>query len=210
MQLPKPSESGSFELTPAGTFLATCYRFIDRGTHASEYMGDKKIRREVMLSWELDGELMSDGRPFSASKTYTWSMHEKATLRKDLESWRGKAFVDEDFDGPTAFNVKKLIGVSCMMTITHETRDGKTFAKVASIGKLMRGMTPPALINKPVYLALTPDEWDAEAYGTLSDKMKMIISESPEYKEIMAKGHRSDDPGNGHYTGHAPDDDMPF
>src|SRR5271168_3727728 len=100
MFLPKPSDNGNFELTPAGTFLALCYRFIDRGTQISEFMGEKKTRREVMISWELVGEVMSDGRPFSASKTYTLSMHEKATLRKDLEAWRGKAFVDADFEGP--------------------------------------------------------------------------------------------------------------
>lgn len=210
MQLPKPSESGSFELTPAGTFVAVCYRFIDRGTQISEYMGDKKIRREVMLSWELADELMSDGRPFSASKTYTWSMNEKATLRKDLESWRGRAFEDADFEGENAFNTKKLLGAPCMMTITHETRGDKTYAKVASIGKLLKGVTPPPLVNKIQYLSLTPEGWDAAVYADLSEKMKSVISSSPEYREMMEKNHRHDDPGNGFHPGHDPSDEIPF
>lgn len=210
MQIPKPSESGSFELTPAGTFVAVCYRFIDRGTQVAEFMGDRKIRREVMISWELADELMADGRPFAASKTYTWSMHEKATLRKDLEAWRGKAFTDDDFDGPNAFNTKKLLGAPCMLTITHETKDGKTYAKISSIGKLMRGMTPPPLVNPIQYLALTEEGWDASVYGALSDKMKSVISASPEYKEIIAKSHRHDDPGNGFNAGGDPNDEIPF
>jgi len=209
MQIPKPSESGTFELTPAGTFVAVCYRFIDRGTQMTEYMGEKKTRREVMLSWELADELMADGRPFSASKTYTWSMNEKATLRKDLESWRGRAFSDDDFDGPNAFNTKKLLGAPCMLTITHETKEGRTFAKIAGIGKLVKGMKPPPIINPIAYLSLQKDGWDAEVYGNLSEKMKEIIAASPEYKELMQNARQHDDPGNG-YVGHDMSDDIPF
>ena len=210
MFLPKPSESGSFELTPSGTFVAICYRFIDRGTQITEFNGERKTRREVMLTWELPAELMTDGRPFSASKTYTWSMHEKATLRKDLESWRGLAFTDADFEGPKAFNTKKLIGAACMLTITHTTKGDKTFANVAAIGKLVRGINAPEMINKGVYLALVKDEFDVEAMGGLSDKMKQIVMGSPEYKELMGAARHHDDPGNGHHMGVDPDDDIPF
>lgn len=209
MQLPKPGEGGTFELTPAGTFIAQCYRFLDLGTHTSEFMGDRKTRREVMISWELADELMSDGRPFSASKTYTWSMHEKATLRKDLESWRGKAFTDDDFDGPNAFNTKKLLGAPCMLTISHETKGEKTFSKVVSIGKLLKGVTPPPLYNKIQYLALEDGGFDPEVYASLSDRMKAKIAESPEYMEMMKASRRHDDPGNG-FGGVDPSDEIPF
>lgn len=211
MYLPKPSEGGSFELAPAGTHVAICYRFIDRGTQMSEYNGERKTRREVMLTWELPDEKMDDGRPFSVSKTYTWSMHEKATLRKDLEAWRGRAFNDEDFEGPNAFNTKKLLGACCMLSITHETKKDRTFAKVASIGKLLKGVTPPKLVNPLTYLALIKDEFDAAVFGGLSDKMREVIASSPEYKEIMKADARHDDPGYGGYNGgHDPDDDIPF
>lgn len=210
MQLPKPTEGGNFELTPAGTFVAVCYRFIDIGTQANEYMGEQKIQRKVLLSWELADELMSDGRPFTASKQYTWSMHEKAALRKDLESWRGKAFTDEDFDGPNAFNTKKLLGAPCMLSITHTTKGDKTYSNVANIGKLLKGVTPPPLINKLQYLALIPGEYDAEIYGGLSDNLKAKIAASPEYQEIALGNRQHDDPGNGFHAGHDPDDAIPF
>lgn len=208
MQLPKPS-GNDFAPTPAGTFLGICYRFIDRGTQQSEYMGEKKTRHEVMLSWELAGEFMEDGRPFTASKTYTWSMSEKATLRKDLEAWRGRNFTDDDFDGPNAFNTKKLLGVPCTLTIVHEEKNGNTFAKVASIGKVMKGMEVPPLSNPTVYLGLTPETWSPETYATLSDKMREVIARSPEYQKLLQKNGRHDDPGHGNRRSDF-DDDIPF
>lgn len=210
MYLPKPSENSSFELAPAGTFVAICYRFIDRGTQINEFNGERKTRREVMLTWELPDEKMEDGRPFSISKTYTWSMHEKATLRKDLEAWRGRAFTDEDFEGPNAFNTKKLLGAPCMLSVTHETKKDRTFAKVASIGKLVKGMQVPALVNPTVYLALVKEDFDAGVFGALSDKMREIIAGSPEYRELMKADARHDDPGYGYDPGHDPNDDVPF
>lgn len=209
MYLPKPSESTSFELTPAGTFVAICYRFIDRGTQMSEYMGERKTRHEIMLTWELCNELMEDGRPFSASKTYTWSMNEKASLRKDLESWRGKAFSDDDFDGPNAFNTRKLLGAPCMLNIVHETKNDKTFAKIAGISKLVKGMQVPALVNKPTYLALTQEGWDSETYTNLSERLKEIIASSPEYKDLMQSMSKHDDPGAGQSV-YDYSDEIPF
>jgi hypothetical protein len=209
MYLPKPSEGGTFELAPAGTHIAICYRFIDRGTQMTEYMGERKTRREIMLTWELCNEMMSDGRPFSASKTYTWSMNEKATLRKDLEAWRGKSFVDDDFEGPNAFNTKKLLGAPCMLSIIHETKNDRTFAKVSSIGKLTRGVTVPPLVNAQAYLALCQDGWNPEAFSNLSEKMREIISASPEYKELTQQFARHDDPGAGR-SSYDFNDDIPF
>lgn len=211
MYLPKPSESGSFELPPAGTHVAVCYRFIDRGTQMTEYMGDRKTRHEIMLTWELGEELMSDGRPFSISKTYTWSMNEKATLRKHLEAWRGRAFTDDDFEGPNAFNTKKLLGAPCMLTITHETKGDKTFANISGIGKLTKGFTPKSLSNTTVYLALTKEAWNRDLYEALSEKMKEIIGASPEYKAMMQELRQSDDPGIPEARGGTDlHDDIPF
>lgn len=208
MFIPKPTESANYDPAPAGTHVGVCYRFVDRGTQMKEYSGERKIRHEVMLSWELGDELMTDGRPFSLSKTYSWSMHEKSTLRKDLESWRGRQFVDEDFEGPNAFNTRKLLGAPCMITVTHRSKGDKIYADVAAIGKLTKGIPAPALVNPRAYLALTEDGWSAEVYAGLSEKVKEIIAGSPEYKELMqrlAKPDEHGDDGAGRF-----DDDIPF
>ena len=210
MQLPKPTEGGDYTPAPAGTFMATCYRFIDLGTHVTEYNGERKTRHEVLLSWEIADEIMDNGKPFTINKRYTWSMHEKATLRLHLEAWRGRKFEASDFEGENAFNTKKLIGVPCTLTITQETKhDGKVIAKVSGVGKAMKGISAPPMVNKSVYIALNSDGFDAEAFAELSDYFRDLIQQSPEYKEMMAERRRDDDPPQRtSYDG--PDDDIPF
>ena len=77
---------------PAGMHIARCYRLIDLGTQPKSFQGKPTGEaRKIMASWELLGEdRMDDGKPFTMSKSWFLSMHEKATLRKDLESWRGR------------------------------------------------------------------------------------------------------------------------
>lgn len=211
MHLPTPSEGGSFTPPPPGTHPAICYRFIDLGTQVTDYQGERKVARKVMISWEItDPDVrMDDGRPFIVSSRYTWSMHEKATLRKTLESWRGVPFVDSDF-GAGGFNVKKLIGAGCFLSIIQKEKEGKMYANISGIVKLPKSMNAGTLVNETVYLSL--DDFDRDVFGKLGDGLQKIIKDSPEYQSIMRQSG-----GNGHdeypsdYAGGAPlEDDIPF
>ncbi len=185
MEIPKPSEGGgNFELPPIGTHLAVCYQVIDLGTQEVTYDGQTKHAHQVRVSWELSDERMSDGRPFSVHKKYTWSMHEKATLRHHLEAWRGVAFAEKDF-GKGGFDIKNILGKPCILTVVQSAgNNGKTYANVAGVGKLMKGQK------------------DAAIYASLPDWMKEIIAKSPEYQELagpttapdMADDELADDP----------------
>lgn len=212
MHLPKPSEGGEFTPVPEGTHPATCYRFIDLGTQAGEYMGAPKIARKVMLSWEItDGELkMDDGKPFTISSRYTWSMHEKATLRKTLESWRGKKFEDGDF-GPGGFDIHKLLGAGCYLSVIHTKKDDKTYSNISSIMKLPKGIavTPPE--NPLVYFSLDPDEFDREVFNGFSEGLQNIIKASPEY-QALGKTRSTEDfvPPNFDGDPGFSDSDIPF
>lgn len=209
MKLPKPSEGGAMESAPAGTHIGVCYRFIDMGTQKTEFKGEIKHKRMITISWLLPDELMSDGRPFSVHKRYSWSMHEKSTLRKDLQDWRGKAFSMEDFEGPNAFNTKKLIGQPCMLSVTQDVREGNTYSNVSSVGKLMKGVKPGALTEPTIYISLEKGEFDKDAFDMLRDNMKERIAASPEYKELQGQGKQSvsvDDD----YAGVDADDTIPF
>jgi hypothetical protein len=189
MYLPK-SEGGNFELVPAGTFIARCYRFIDLGSHEQNFQGESKgLKRLVMIGFELPTETMEDGRPFSIHKRYTWSMHEKSGLRKDLESWRGMKFSDADF-GPGGFNVRNLLGKTCTINIVHSEKNNDTFANIASIGKAMKGVAVPEAINPPVYFTLEPDEYEPHVLDSLSDKLKEFIRDTPEYRNLKSGGSR--------------------
>lgn len=186
MYLPK-NEGGNFELTPAGTFIGRCYRFIDLGSHDQTYQGESKgLKRLVMIGFELPTETMEDGRPFSIHKRYTWSTHEKANMRKDLKSWRGAKFNDSDF-GPGGFDVRNLLGVPATLSIVHSENEGKNYANIASIGKAMKGVTLPDPINTPVFLSLEADLFDQEAFDGLSDKLKEFISGTPEWRRLHEK-----------------------
>ena len=183
------SAGGNFQPTPAGNHVAICYRFIDLGTQLIEWKGAQKTQRKVLVSWELPNELMTEGeyagKPFTIGKKYTWSMHEKATLRHDLESWRGKGFTDDDFDGPNRFNVKNIIGKPCMLFVVHESKEGTTYSNIKGIAAMPKGVTAPGQVSPSVYFSLVPEFFDNATLDGLSDKLKEIIKGSPEYKEIV-------------------------
>jgi hypothetical protein len=69
------------------------------------------------------------------SKFYTLSLNEKANLRKDLESWRGKAFSDAEIEN--GFDIEKLIGANCYLNIAQNDK-GKSV--ISAINPLPKGM----------------------------------------------------------------------
>lgn len=204
MNLPRPEEATKFENAPAGVFTAICYRFIDLGTQPNGQFSAPK--HKIMLSWELCGELMKEGentgKPFTVHKRYTWSMHEKANLRHDLKSWRGRDFEPGEIE---RFDTRNLLGKACTVTVTHDVKGDKTYTNVASVGPKMKGVAPEAQVNPNVYLALTPEDFDPNVFAGLRDGLKAVIGASPEYQELM-EGSRINDGG-----GRGPiDDEIPF
>jgi hypothetical protein len=211
MYLPAPTES-NFSPCPEGSHMGVCYRVIDLGTQKTTYQGEAKIAHKVMLSWELPDERMEDGHPFTISQQYTWSMHEKSNLRKHLETWRGVAFKETDF-GPNGFDIRNVIGKSCILGVVHQLKDGKTYANIASVGKAMKGMAiPETTESKQVYVWLHPDRWDPAAFNELSSNLQEKIRLSPEYSEMNRNRHEEYSGAHGlpEQTGGFPDDDIPF
>ena len=186
--------SGSFVEAPLGTHPARCYQIIDLGTQQSEWQGETFIKHQVLVSWEIPGNLMDDGRPISASKFYTLSLHEKSNLGKDLVSWRGRAFTPEEEAG---FDISKLLGVPCMLSIIE--KNGKS--KVGAVMGFPAGMTPVEAINPTVLFDLQEYmRGETTVFDGLSEGLQKIILKA---KEL---GQESENP--------APDDfadkDIPF
>lgn len=188
MYMPPPSSGGDYTPAPAGTHLAICFRVLDLGTQAGQWQGTPNHKHQIQIGWELCDERMEDGRPFTVGKRYTFSSSEKATLRQDLEAWRGRAFTEAELTGgpPNGFHIRKIIGVPCLLTIIHESKqDGKTVAKVNNVTKIMKGQTAPPMVNAPIYLSLVPAEFDRATYDGLPDFFKETIAKSPEYIELF-------------------------
>jgi hypothetical protein len=211
MRLPHPNTAGDFQPLAAGTHTAICYRVIDLGTQASTYQGKTTQKHKVMLSWETPDELMEDGRPFTVSKRYTWTMHAKGILRKDLESWRGAPFQDSDF-GPTGFDIKNLLGKPCTVVVSHSPGDGdKVYTNVDGVGPKMKNVPTPRQHNGNVFLSLDPLEFDEATFQLLPDRIRDIISKSPEFEALSSPGGTTRDYAD-YKSGNRPlvDDDIPF
>jgi hypothetical protein len=99
------------------------------------------LRDVIRLVWEID-ELGADGQPFTVSQKYTASLHEKSRLRHDLESWRGRKFTTEELKG---FDVENVLGANCQINVVHATKEGKTYANIASIVPQAKGQARMAV-----------------------------------------------------------------
>jgi hypothetical protein len=147
----KDTGGGDFELAPEGNHVAVCYMVVDLGVQQTSF-GEK---HKILIGWELVNEPMKDGRPFVISQQYTASLSEKANLRRDLESWRGRKFTKEELDG---FDVSNVVGVPCMISVVHSESNDKHYANVGSVAGLPKGMDKPTAENKIVAYSLETDE----------------------------------------------------
>lgn len=140
----KEGTGAAFVPCPAGSQAAVCVDVIDLGMIENSLFpnkdGSPKLQHKIEVVWE-SSELMDSGKPFLVKKRYTLSLSEKANLRHDLESWRGKSFTDAERLG---FDVEKLLGHACILNVIHKAGSkGGTFANVATVSPLMRGMEKP-------------------------------------------------------------------
>jgi hypothetical protein len=139
------NESKSFTPAPEGVHQAVAVDVIDLGYMDSTWQGKTSKKHKIDLVWQIE-ETRDDGKRFCLYKRYTLSLGEKANLRKDLESWRGKAFTATELAG---FDVETIIGVNCLINVQHSTSaDGaKTYANVVSVMPLLKGLPKIAAVG---------------------------------------------------------------
>ena len=116
----------TYAQAPEGLFAAVCCDVQNLGLIAGAYGAKHKVR----LVWQLDAT-SDDGRRYEVARVYTLSLHERATLRKDLESWRGRAFTEKELDG---FDLEKLLTVNAQVQVVQKLGDdGTIYANVATV-----------------------------------------------------------------------------
>jgi hypothetical protein len=205
---------GNFEKCPSGMHLARCYRIVDLGTQKSEYMGQVKYLHKIMLGWEIHGIdddgnqiKMKDGRPFAIFKNYTLSWSEKANLRLDLQSWRGKPFSQEEM---RKFDLKNVLGAWCMLNVIERAgQDNKTYTNVngvTPVPSIIKQGGLPEAINKNEMFNLQDPDWTL--FDTFSDNLKTKIISSPEFEK--AKGGSPAEAPQAEPEKGFEDDDIPF
>jgi hypothetical protein len=178
MSLVLKRESNNFEMTPAGLFDAVCTQIIDLGTQQSNYSDGVKSQRKVRITWEIVNELMQDNRPFVISKEYGFTLHEKSSLSKDLISWRGKNFTEDELEG---FNLSKILGLACQLNIIHTYNETtkKTYAKISAIVNKNKNFKCEKTFNELLEFDL--DNYNHEIFEKLPEFLQEKIKKSPEY-----------------------------
>ncbi len=193
---------GDFSPTPQGTHLAICNMVVDLGRQRGEYQGVANIKPKVFVRWELPHERLTwtdrdnverEG-PRVISKTYTLSLHENSALRADLVGWRGRNFSPEE---EMAFDVSKLLGVPCMVTVVHKQSNDKTFANVQSVSGVPKGMDKP---GAPEIAPVLYDGDNLSSWDVLPEWLQKKITEQVQDTQTASTPNYADDL----------DDDVPF
>lgn len=182
------------ELIPAGNYIARCYKMIEVGTVEEVILGEKKIMHKVRIGWELPTELRvfseeKGEQPLVIYKEYTLSMADKANLRKDLKSWRGKDFTEEQ---AKSFDITVLVGVPCMINIIHKPSKkdpSRVYEEIAGITPMPKGVTCPEQVNRNFILSY--DNFDEELFNMLPDFIKNKMMTSVEYQAVKNPNSKS-------------------
>jgi hypothetical protein len=181
--------SSNFIPVPTGMHLARCYRIIDLGTQESTYMGNVKQLHKAMFQFEVHSEdaqgnptVTSKGDPMTVSKNFTVTLADKASLRKDLQTWRGKDFTKEELDG---FELKNVLGQWAMLSVVETQNNGNTYTNIATINPVPASIKKNGLPEGKNELKIfSIDNPDMELFESFSDNLKNKIRQSPEWERL--------------------------
>ena len=213
IQILASSTGGSnYEPIAAGTYVARCYSMVHLGTIKESYMGEEKYVNKVRLTFELPTELKvfkeeNGEQPQVISKEFTLSLGDKSNLRAFLNSWRGKALTEDECK---SFDIAVLAGKACTLSIIHKTSkvSGKTYAEIASIGGVMKGMDVPAIMNPEMVFSV--NNFDQVAFDSFPDFIKEKIVSSQEYQTILKTSPVIQDAPENIEFGEITEDDLPW
>lgn len=151
VSMPEPSKD--FKQLEPGTYAAVCDMVVNIGVQQFEFQDEVKNIEQLYLRFEIPSERLEytdkegheQNKPMVIGTILTNSLHEKAKLRHFLDSWRGKAFTESELQ---QFDLSTILGKSCILTVVKRTgNNGKTYANIAGIGRLMKGVAEPKAEN---------------------------------------------------------------
>lgn len=202
--------AGSAHIAPIepGTYPAYCYGLIDLGEQYNEKYA--KWARKVLIMWEIadrDQDLDLGGdhpEPRTISQQYTASINERAALRRDLTSWRGRDFTPAELQ---KFDLHSVVGAPCMLSIVHREYNNNTYAAISAITKLPKGLVPDDPVLERIVFDL--DTSDLKMMELMPEWVENKIKESKQYKERTGTAPQPVDIDELDLPTE-PDDDVPF
>lgn len=138
-----PSTEMAFtrELPKIGAHQAVCAQIHNVGYQL--YQGQVQASPQCVMIFEIGQKMVGgamDGKQMVISENFGMYLSGESKLRKFLNSWRGKAFTDEDLK---SFTLRNLLGKHCTLIITHEPKkNGGMCAKIKGIAPAEKGGEP--------------------------------------------------------------------
>ena len=201
-----------------GVYTAVSSAMIDLGVQENEQFG--KTQRKFMMIWTILGEdIEIDGKkqPRTINKEYSFSLHEKSTLRKDLQAWRGVPFKNEELKG---FDLTTVLNKACQLQIILEEKNNKEYNNIAGIMSLPKGMKVEGLADTYFFDMTNAETWVnyCRVPNWIKDKIKKAKNlettgfdkHIKEYDEMMKEQEAKENNTNTDTEIIAPDDDLPF
>ena len=169
---------------PVGFFHAVCSGVVDIGMQISNYDGKESLKHMCYLLFEfIDTEnepnekgsrVKTIAKRYSSINFSTQGDKYKSGLQKDLESWKGHAFTEEEIEALDLFN---LYGANC--TILLEKNEKYTnVTKVVGMEKGKTKLIPERQFNDEPFdwiqkikdKQVLEDEYKETEHETVSDK----------------------------------------
>jgi len=188
----KPSnQQREFKPVPAGSHLGRLYKIVDIGTQIGEWQGKATLSRKMIFYFELHGDddkgqplVNDDGKPLIVTKYYNASLGEKSTLRKHLQAW-----LNIDFNNmPQGFETRSILGKFAMVNVINYSKEGKQKSAIdglTAVPSIVAKHGLPDGVNEIFMFDL--NKFDSAKFDSLSDSVKKIIMDSPEYRALVGK-----------------------
>ena len=180
------AQEGERQLIPEGTYKAVVYQLVEMGTQPSNFGPDKN---RLSIGWEIPSlrmEIDGESKPRGFWQSYNLpeegkGLHPKSNLRKMLIKWRGKDFTPKEMEG---FDLKVLLGKSCIITIEHELSEytNKMRDILLTIKQWPKNEKPLEPENELQYFSF---QESMEIPANLPEWMRKAITDSYEYQQML-------------------------
>ena len=130
---------------------------------------------DLRVEREENGQKINE--PRTKWQFYTLSLNNKANLRQDMESWRGKGFTKEELEG---FDVMTVLGHACQIQIIHDHSGDRIRDKIKSVSELPGdGEKPLPELEIIRYSDGEIDQWDLLPDWIKEKIRNRVIVETP-------------------------------
>jgi hypothetical protein len=202
---------------PTGMHHGICYGVVDVGTQPA--FGKFPARRKVVVLFEFpelridlpdknnNSQMVNLPRALSIKETLTLSS--KGNLRKILEGWRGRPFTEKELEG---FDMKNLISANALCNVIHETKEQKTYANIATINPLAKGMKKAKNETPDLFFSFDdlPKTGAIKFPPQMPEWVQGLIRQSEEWQARTGQGHQQQPHEEEERQTENLDEDVPF